>query len=153
MTWVNPPPQVVSMREVLAATAAFTSRNYTGAQVHYPSIEPEEVPHPIVPAIPPDTEPVEITWPAFALALDSSKQMRIIVIAPIGTLNVGQMQALAMELKAQVPSRYRMAAGGLVVADDPDIGEVGEPSEGMIAADDDTNAIEITCQIGLDLGA
>lgn len=139
MSWaVNAPPQVASMRTVLAGLVAFTSRSYVEAtQIHTPFIGAEET----------------IVYPAFVIVLDTRRQMRILVYTDADTLDDEQLQALAMELSDQLPSRYR--AGGIVVAADPDVSEIGEPSDSQNAGYGSAavTAIEITCQIGLDPGA
>ena len=138
MMWRNPPPQIVAMRDVLLATAAFTGPGYTADQVIYPDvIEESETP----------------VWPLFCLFYDNAKQIRIMITAPADQLDEGLLQILATDLSNQLPSRYRGASGGLVIAVEPEISEVGVPSTGMLAAGYDLNACEITCRIGLSLGA
>jgi len=135
MSWpANPPPQVASMRTVLTGLLAFTSRSYVEAQVHYPDLDPTGV----------------VTFPAFVLILDGRRQMRVLVYSDPDTQGDDELQTLAMELSDQLPSRYR--TGGLVIATDPDISDVGESSDSQIATDSAINVIEITCQIGLDPG-
>ena len=135
MSWpANPPPQVASMRTVLTGLLAFTSRSYVEAQVHYPDLDPTGV----------------VTFPAFVLILDGRRQMRVLIYSDPDTQGDDELQTLAMELSDQLPSRYR--TGGLVIATDPDISDVGESSDSQIATDNAINVIEITCQIGLDPG-
>ena len=138
MTWMNPPPQIVAMRDVLLSTQVFALGNYTADQIHYPDAYEDR-----------DT----LVFPVFCLAYDNAKQIRILINAPADQFDEGGLQSMATDFSNQLPSRYRAASGGLVIAVEPDIGEVGVPSTGMLAAEENINSLEITCRIGLSLGA
>lgn len=136
-TWANPTPQIIGLRLALEGCAAFTSRSYVEAQIHYPKIAD-------------DAEAV--VFPAFLLQQDGAREHRIVIVAKDDVQDVGLLEALAMELRDQLPSRYRVNPAGIVIDVEPDVSDVGEPSDGMIAAGDNLNCIEITCHTGLSLG-
>lgn len=134
-TWINPPSQVVALRTVLATTAAFVAGGWVAADVvHYPYSE--AAPAPI----------------AFVVEFDGRRSMRLHITAVPATLDVGQLQTLAQTLADQLPSVYRQAADGLLIAQDPEVSDVHLPTVGMVAGDDDLNEISLTLTIGLQRG-
>lgn len=138
--WDDPPAQVTGLRDVLADLAVFTTADYDeDDQVHYPFAEPAEGDDALV-------------FPLFVIAFDGRRSIKLYIIDEIDGLSIGDLQTLAHAIADQAPSVYRQAAGGLLIAQDPEVSDVGEPSEGMVAGDARTNAIEITFTIGLQRG-
>lgn len=135
MSWTNPPDTLTGLRLALIGTAAWLaefSGNVTNATaaVHYPA------------ALPSDT---------FPLALLEMKDSRNAKITIIGVYTVGALQQLARQIAFQIMSRYRSDGTGLVIAEEPQIGEVGEPSDYTQSGGDATSAIEITVPYGINL--
>lgn len=135
MSWpTNVPPQIDAARTVLAALLAFTSRSYVkDTQVHYLTVDETETK----------------VWPVFVFEQTGRRQIRLTIVCPPTTLDSGQLQTLGQELADQFPSVYRQAAGGLLVAQDPEVSDVGEPSVGMTSAANDLHGIDITLTTGL----
>ncbi len=133
------PPQVDGLKDVLKGLDAFTTRNYDeDDQVHYPVAGPDEAD--------------ELVFPLFLIAFDGRRSMRLFIIADVADTSIGELQEMAQEFADQLPSIYRQAAGGLLIAQDPEVSDVGVPSEGMVAAGYNTHSIELTLTIGLQRG-
>ena len=124
MSLTAPPAVITALRDALIGCAAWT---YGTSAVWYPDA------------------PAGTSGPFAVLALDG----RTASIHIYGALTVGAMQALGYALQQQLMSRFRTGGTGLIIASEPQAGDVTETTDAQTAAGDSLRSITITADIGI----
>lgn len=129
-TFVNAPPEIESLRDVLDATAAWT---FGTTKINYPEADPDDA-------------DVSGTW--CILTLESGREAQIWIYST--ALDEGELMDLGLDLRGQLPSRYRTDLTGIWIFPEPELSPIGEPNDGTVAADDQTVlTFSLTLNIGV----
>lgn len=137
MSYTNAPPTIDGLRDALLACddwlalflAGLTQTALATAAIHYPDADPDAA------------------LPLAQLQVEEGS-FRISIAAEMTS---GQIETLALALRHQLMSRYRVSPAGLVIASEPSVSLSGEATEWAKAAGDNAAGIIISGPYGLNL--
>lgn len=124
MSLTSAPAVITALRDALVACSAWT---YGQSAVWYPDA------------------PSGTSGPFAVLQLDG----RTASIHIYGALAVGTLQGLAYSLQQQLMSRFRSGGTGLLIADEPQAGDVTVCTDAQGAAGENLLSITITADVGI----
>lgn len=133
MSQRNPPDEIASLITIVGAADSWAG--YSRLRIVWAEATIDELP---------DTGPMAI------LSLKGSRQFRIVVVGA-EDMTEADVHALAQDLAFQIQTRYRLDMTGLHIPKEPSVGEVGEPSEWMKAAGENTHAVQIDGSYGISI--
>lgn len=131
------PDAVTALAEALVASETFLAEFDDDTDVASASIFYPDAP-----------EQTAGTWAV--LSVDAGRRFKVELYA--SRKSVGDLQDLAHAVAFELMSRYRGNPEGLVIVDEPEVGDVMEPDDEDDAAGDSFLAIDISGTYGITLG-
>lgn len=133
---IDAPDAVSALGSAMTASASFVAKfaNLAAAEaaLYYPDA------------------PENTTGVWAVLSAEAGRRFKVELYAD--ALSVGELQDLGQAVAFELMSRYRTTAAGLVIVDEPEVGDVMEPDDEDAAAEATFLAIEISGTYGITLG-